>query len=546
MSSKFRCLTCGSLSAAIVTAKLCYDSFKPVLQGHSTMPPPTRSSSLQWKNANASSVLGNGVATRAKRATSTISLSENQPAGKRKAESPLKKPTKRSALGEITNAIGKSANDTKNVLKNVANGHSKAFSKFKDKKVVEKEVPVKEEKKVPVKEEKKNLPTRVPNKKAPAQKPSKSALPTRQTQAKVSSISLTQHVTRKAAAAATTATEEPSVSTLKQKAAVKEPVRASARLSARLSLTNDTGETSLYVSALDINPDQDEVAVAKPEKSVSPQRKLPAGVVDFDAESATDPFAVSEYAYDIFEYLKGRESKFKVADYMDKQIDLTRFMRSLLVDWMVEVQENFELNHETLYLGVKIVDTYLSKVPVGKQTLQLVGAAAMFIASKYDERVPPLVDDLTYICDGAYNHDELIAMEVSVLRVLGFDLSMPISYRFLRRYARCAKIAMPQLTLARYILELTLLEYSMVTVSDSKIAAAALLLALKMQNLGGWTPTLEYYSGYKLEDIHDLCHQLNDMLHKKPKTALQTVRNKYSHKVFFEVANIPLVDDLKL
>lgn len=97
----------------------------------------------------------------------------------------------------------------------------------------------------------------------------------------------------------------------------------------------------------------------------------------------------------------------------------------------------------------------------------------------------------------------------------------------------------------------------MVTVSDSKLAAAALLLSLKMQDLGGWTPTLEYYSGklwffphivrkifgstslilflflfpgYKLEEIHDICHQLNDMLHKKPKTALQTIRNKYSHK----------------
>lgn len=59
-------------------------------------------------------------------------------------------------------------------------------------------------------------------------------------------------------------------------------------------------------------------------------------------------------------------------------------MRSLLVDWMVEVQENFELNHETLYLGVKITDIYLDKVVVAKEILQLVGAAALFIAAKYD------------------------------------------------------------------------------------------------------------------------------------------------------------------
>ena len=59
-------------------------------------------------------------------------------------------------------------------------------------------------------------------------------------------------------------------------------------------------------------------------------------------------------------------------------------MRSLLVDWMVDVQENFELNHETLYLGVKITDLYLSHVVVAKENLQLVGAAALFLASKYE------------------------------------------------------------------------------------------------------------------------------------------------------------------
>ena len=69
---------------------------------------------------------------------------------------------------------------------------------------------------------------------------------------------------------------------------------------------------------------------------------------------------------------------------MGKQPSITQWMRSLLVDWMVETQENFELNHETLYLAVKLVDLYLSKTTVNKEKLQLVGAAALFVASKYD------------------------------------------------------------------------------------------------------------------------------------------------------------------
>lgn len=75
---------------------------------------------------------------------------------------------------------------------------------------------------------------------------------------------------------------------------------------------------------------------------------------------------------------------FMVPMYMDTQPTLTTNMRAILVDWLVEVQENFELNHETLYLAVKLVDTYLSIKQVPKENLQLVGAASLFIACKFD------------------------------------------------------------------------------------------------------------------------------------------------------------------
>lgn len=70
--------------------------------------------------------------------------------------------------------------------------------------------------------------------------------------------------------------------------------------------------------------------------------------------------------------------------YLDTQPSLTTSMRSILVDWLVEVQENFELNHETLYLAVKLVDFYLSKKVVSKEKLQLIGAVSLFIACKFD------------------------------------------------------------------------------------------------------------------------------------------------------------------
>jgi hypothetical protein len=51
---------------------------------------------------------------------------------------------------------------------------------------------------------------------------------------------------------------------------------------------------------------------------------------------------------------------------------------------------------------------------------------------------------------------------------------------------------MPVLTFARYILEMSLLDYNFnVETSESLLAAAALVLALKIKEIKGWTETLQ-------------------------------------------------------
>ena len=69
---------------------------------------------------------------------------------------------------------------------------------------------------------------------------------------------------------------------------------------------------------------------------------------------------------------------------MPEQKDINASMRTILVDWLIEVQENFELFHETLYLAVKLTDRYLSKKEVKREYLQLVGATSMLIAAKFE------------------------------------------------------------------------------------------------------------------------------------------------------------------
>ncbi|KAM4020234.1 G2/mitotic-specific cyclin-B3 [Anomaloglossus baeobatrachus] len=276
------------------------------------------------------------------------------------------------------------------------------------------------------------------------------------------------------------------------------------------------------------------------------EQLLPPDVEDIDKDAVDDPYSTSEYAMDIFTYMREREEKFVLSNYLDSQKDIGKEMRAILVDWMVEVQENFELNHETLYLAVKLVDHYLAVQVVMREKLQLIGSTAVLIASKFEERCPPCLDDFLYICDDAYKREELIAMEMDILQKLNFDINIPVPYRFLRRFGKCAHASMETLTLARYICELTLQEYDFVQESASKMAASCLLLALKMKDLGGWTATLQHYSGYRALDLLPLVKRLNFLIMCQPNEKLKAVRSKYSHRVFFEVAKLPPVDTLKL
>jgi len=65
------------------------------------------------------------------------------------------------------------------------------------------------------------------------------------------------------------------------------------------------------------------------------------------------------------------------------------------------------LTDETLHLAVHYLDSFLSKLPVKRSKLQLVGIVCMFIAAKYEERAPPSADEFVYITDHTYEKAEV-------------------------------------------------------------------------------------------------------------------------------------------
>ena len=118
---------------------------------------------------------------------------------------------------------------------------------------------------------------------------------------------------------------------------------------------------------------------------------LPDGVIDIDDNE-------DDYGSDMFAYLREREELFVVEeDYLD-QNSVSPEMRSVLVDWLLQVgeaivvfdllrsfpsqvQHYLKLSQETLYLCISLLDTILDKRDVEADKLQLVGVLPLLILS---------------------------------------------------------------------------------------------------------------------------------------------------------------------
>ncbi|XP_063166887.1 cyclin-A2 isoform X2 [Candoia aspera] len=154
-----------------------------------------------------------------------------------------------------------------------------------------------------------------------------------------------------------------------------------------------------------------------------------------EAEQKINVNHVPDYIEDIYKYLREMEVKCKPkVGYMKKQPDITNNMRAILVDWLVEVGEEYKLQNETLHLAVNYIDRFLSSMSVLRGKLQLVGTAAMLLASKFEEIYPPEVAEFVYITDDTYTKKQVLRMEHLVLKVLSFDLAAPTINQFLSQY----------------------------------------------------------------------------------------------------------------
>ncbi|GER33857.1 cyclin [Striga asiatica] len=239
---------------------------------------------------------------------------------------------------------------------------------------------------------------------------------------------------------------------------------------------------------------------------------------------------VCEYVDDIYQYywvMEGQNPLLK--NYMEKQRDITRQMRGILINWLVEVHLRFDLMEETLFLTVTLLDRYLSLESIRKNEMQLVGLTALLLASKYEDFWHPRVTDLISISAESYSRDEMLKMEKAILKKLKFRLNEPTPYVFMLRFLKAAQSDM----------KLCLVEYEALNYKASMLCASAIYVArCTMQMAPYWTPLLAKHARYEESKIRD-CAEMILKFHKAAKTSLLKVTyEKYSKPDYSRVATI--------
>lgn len=259
--------------------------------------------------------------------------------------------------------------------------------------------------------------------------------------------------------------------------------------------------------------------------------------------SSSNPQHVEPYSLEINDYITKTQGKnsfsFKPLDSFQR--DITEKMRGILVDWLIDVHNKFKLRDETLFLTVNLIDRYLSKTQVDKQRFQLLGVSAMLIACKYEEIYAPEVKDFVYVTDNAYTRDDVLIMEAKILEEIGFSLLIHSPKLFLEKLLLGGSFTEKAKMLARYVLELSLMEFSTGKHSPCTLASASIYLSSKLFKEGDpWPKSSASMTNLQEADVRPAAKELCLLLQSAEKSQFQAVKRKYSSSKYLSISKVQL------
>ena len=200
-----------------------------------------------------------------------------------------------------------------------------------------------------------------------------------------------------------------------------------------------------------------------------------------------------------------------VYNYMTDQNEINEQMRSVLIDWLIDVHHKFQFKEETLFMTILIIDRYCTIRQILRVNLQLLGITAMMIACKHEEIDLPKIEDFIYITDNAYTKNDIVKLENNILIALNFELLYPSALRFFEYLSLNFNFDKKAIYMGKYLMESFLLDIKYVKYKASVISCACAYIVMKFFKIEGYQESYakKYFMLNENEDL-PLGHGVKD------------------------------------
>eukprot|EP00835_Amoeboradix_gromovi_P006582 NODE_804_length_4102_cov_0.255309.p2 type:complete len:321 gc:universal NODE_804_length_4102_cov_0.255309:2740-3702(+) len=201
-----------------------------------------------------------------------------------------------------------------------------------------------------------------------------------------------------------------------------------------------------------------------------------------------DPLMCGEFILSILSYLRKQEVKTLPNDYINAKISTSD--RFKIMSQLIEVHHVLRLLPETIFLACNIFDRVNTTLKVSRDQAAAVMLVSLHIASKFEEIIPPTIKHIIKrglelgISD--FTYQKVYDIEQEILKAINYDLSYPNPFNFLRRASKADNYNSETRTVAKYFMELSLVDFRLVTYTPSRLAASAFWCATKMLKKNTW------------------------------------------------------------
>ncbi|KAK6089735.1 hypothetical protein P3W45_001237 [Vairimorpha bombi] len=212
---------------------------------------------------------------------------------------------------------------------------------------------------------------------------------------------------------------------------------------------------------------------------------------------------VNKYSTEIYNFYREIDTSYT---YSSREISFLE--RSKMVDWIINVHNKLNLSQDTLFLAVFIIDKFLIKKEIPSNKLYLVGISALMIACKFEEVICPTLNNLVVLSEYKVSEEDIKKAERYMLHILDYDILYSNPLNFLRKCSKANNYEKKSRTVAKYILELSLLYEDLTVYSGSIKAAASMYLARKITQQDTCRNLFTLYSGHSRDDLRECFNNL--------------------------------------